>query len=65
MTLAVQINGKLKGEISLPAGSTQEAAEQAVKADPKLKTYLADQPILRVIYVADKLLSLVLENPKR
>ena len=65
VTLAVQINGKLKGEISLPAGSTQEAAEQAVKADPKLKTYLADQPILRVIYVADKLLSLVLENPKR
>ena len=61
VTIAVQINGKLRGEVTLPHGATQAQVEQAAQAEPNIKRYLANQTIKRVIYVPNKLLSLVLQ----
>ncbi len=59
ITLAVQINGKLRGQISLAANTTQEDAEKVVLSDEKISKHLEGKEIKRVIYVPNKLLSYV------
>lgn len=59
VTIAVQINGKVRGEVSLARESTEVDVKAAAIAEKKLATYLEGKEILRVIYVKDKLLSLV------
>jgi leucyl-tRNA synthetase len=57
--IAVQINGKLRGELEVEAGITQEETLKLVEQEPKLQTQLAGKEIKRVIFVQDKLISLV------
>jgi leucyl-tRNA synthetase len=59
VTLAVQVNGKLRGTITLPKGSDQEAAEAAALAEPSVVRGLAGKAPRRVIVVPDKIVNLV------
>ena len=59
-SIAVQINGKIRGEIKLAVGASEADALKAVSQDQKLKAYLGDAAPKRVIYIQDKLLSLVI-----
>lgn len=56
--VVVQINGKVRAQLVLPAGTPQEAALEAALADPKVQKHLAGRSPKRVIYVPDKILSL-------
>jgi leucyl-tRNA synthetase len=58
-TVAVQVNGKVRGTIELPAGATEDAALAAARAEPNVARHLADVEIRRVIHVPDRLLNLV------
>ena len=55
----VQINGKLKGKLTVAAGLDKEALEQAAKNDVKIKGLLEGKTIKKVIVVPGKLVNLV------
>jgi leucyl-tRNA synthetase len=59
VTLAVQVNGKVRGTLELPAGAAQEAALSRAKAEPNVARHLEGVEIRRVIHVPDRLLNLV------
>lgn len=57
--LVLQVNGKHRGELLVPVGTTQERALEIVQADPKLAVHIADKLLKRVVYVPGKILNLV------
>ncbi len=57
--IAVQINGKLKGRITVAADADQDAAMEAVEADDKLKAELSGKNIVKTIYVKGKIVNIV------
>jgi leucyl-tRNA synthetase len=59
VTLAVQVNGKLRATISLPRGSDSAAAEAAALAEPNVRRGLAGKPPRRIVVVPDKIVNLV------
>ncbi len=58
--LVVQVNGKVRDRVVLPAGSPEADARAAVWALPRIREHLAGKEPRRVIYVADKLFNIVL-----
>jgi leucyl-tRNA synthetase len=59
--IAVQINGKLKGTITLSPEATQEQAYNAVNEDAKLAMHLNDKTIIKIIFVKGKLINIVVK----
>lgn len=59
ITLPVQVNGKRRGEITLPAGADDAAVEAAALALPAVAGILAGQPPRRVIVVKDRIVNVV------
>nr|MBA2727798.1 leucine--tRNA ligase [Parachlamydiaceae bacterium] len=59
VTYVVQINGKVRGRFELPKDQTQEVILEAAKANPNIDKHLEGKPIQKVIFVPNKLLSLV------
>ncbi|HET6522609.1 MAG TPA: class I tRNA ligase family protein, partial [Geminicoccaceae bacterium] len=59
VTLAVQVNGRLRGTIELPVGSPREVAEAAALGEPRVTRELAGRPPRRVIVVPDKIVNVV------
>ncbi len=60
MTLAVQINGKVRAEILVPADISEPEALKTAKADEKVAKYLNGQKIKKEIYVEGRLISFVI-----
>ena len=61
MTLAIQVNGKVRGEIDVPTDISEEEAIAAAKEESKVADYLAGKTIQKTIYVPGRLVSLVVE----
>jgi leucyl-tRNA synthetase len=59
LTLAVQVNGKVRSEIVVPTNISGEEAILAAKADIKVAPYLKDKSLKKEIYVHGRLVSLV------
>ncbi len=57
--LVIQVNGKRRGEISVPADAEPEAIKSIVLANEKLNTWTNHQPVQKVIVVPKKLVSIV------
>jgi leucyl-tRNA synthetase len=57
--IPVQINGKLRGKIVVPADAAEELIEEHALADEKVKAAIAGKKIVRKIYVPGKLLNIV------
>jgi leucyl-tRNA synthetase len=60
MTIAVQINGKLRAEIELPTAADEQQVSTAALANERVQTYLSEHKIKKTIYVAGRLISFVL-----
>ncbi len=60
ITLAVQVNGKVRSEIVVAADITEEDAIAAAKSDEKIATQIAGRPVKKAIYVPGRLVSLVI-----
>ncbi|HSX15850.1 MAG TPA: leucine--tRNA ligase [Candidatus Saccharimonadales bacterium] len=61
VTLAVQVNGKLRGTVQVPTGCDEATATEAAKADPKIAANLDGKQIVKAIYVPGKLLNFVVK----
>jgi leucyl-tRNA synthetase len=59
VTLAVQVNGKLRSEILVSADVSEPEAIEAAKSDEKVAPYIAGKAIKKAIYVPGRLVSLV------
>ncbi|MEO0054755.1 MAG: hypothetical protein RLZZ50_702, partial [Verrucomicrobiota bacterium] len=57
--VVVQICGKKRAELILPAGASEEVAVAAAKAHPDVSAFLAGKDIKRIIYVSGKILNIV------
>jgi leucyl-tRNA synthetase len=57
--IAVQILGKVRGKLVIPADATQDAVLDMVKADSHLASLLDGKQIVKVIYVPKKLINIV------
>ena len=61
LTLPVQINGKLKGTISVSLNAEQDVVLETAKADGKIAAALEGKQIVKVIYVKNKMLNVVVK----
>jgi leucyl-tRNA synthetase len=59
ITLVLQVNGKVRGRISMPVGLTEEDARNAALQDESVLRHLQGQAPRKVIYVAGKLVNIV------
>ncbi|MDB4964195.1 MAG: leucyl-tRNA synthetase [Myxococcales bacterium] len=59
MVIAVQVLGKLRGQIEVPPDATEATILAAAKADHKVQQFLAGKPIKREIYVKGRLVNFV------
>ena len=57
--LPVQVNGKLRDLVSIPAGLSESEIEQIVLARDKIRAQLENQEIVRVIQVPGRLVNVV------
>ena len=59
--IVVQVNGKVRGKLSMPADVAKDAAVAAAKADEKICAAIGGKTILKEIYVPGKLVNLVVK----
>lgn len=58
VTLAVQINGKMRGTLQVAVDASQDQVFELVKVDEKLATYLTGE-IKKLIYVPGKIMNII------
>jgi leucyl-tRNA synthetase len=59
VTVVVQVNGKVRGRLGLNRGATEAEALAAARSDARVAAHLDRRELRRVVYVQDRLLSLV------
>jgi len=59
--IPVQVNGKLRARITVPADASQELMRERALADEKIKTTIAGREIVKVIIVPGKLVNVVVK----
>jgi leucyl-tRNA synthetase len=59
LTLVVQINGKLRDKLVVPTSIGEEEAKKQVLASPKVIKHLEGKEPFKIIYVAGKLINIV------
>jgi leucyl-tRNA synthetase len=57
--IPVQVNGKVRGKVSVPAGADEKAMEAAALADDKIKAAIEGKSVRKVIVVKGKLVNVV------
>ncbi len=57
--LIIQINGKVRGKLGITAGLDDETISQKAFTDPKIKEYVGDKPVKRVVIVKGRLVNIV------
>jgi leucyl-tRNA synthetase len=59
VTLAVQVNGKLRGTIEVAVGAAKEAIEAQAMADPAVQRAIAGLTVRKVVVVPGKIVNIV------
>jgi leucyl-tRNA synthetase len=59
LTLVVQVNGKLRGQIEVAADAGEDAIQAAALAEPNVQKFMAGAPPRKVIIVPRKLVNVV------
>ncbi len=57
--LVVQVNGKVRGKVTVPAGADDEALRQAALAEPNVARTLEGQTVRKVIVIPGRLVNVV------
>ena len=57
--VVVQVNGKVRARLEMPAGSDKDAVQAAALAEANVQRHLADGAIRKVIHIPDRLLNIV------
>ncbi len=57
----IQVNGKLRGKVSLPAEADNQAIEAAARADARVAEWLAGKNVVKTIIVPGRLINFVVK----
>src|SRR3989338_445841 len=60
--IAVQVNGKVRGEIDMVPGMAQSKAEELARLEKNVAKYLGASIVKKVVYVEGRTLNFVVEN---
>jgi len=60
--IAIQINGKLRGKVTVDSNIPQKEIEEIAKEQENIKKYIVNKDIKKIIYVDKKLLNLVVSE---
>jgi leucyl-tRNA synthetase len=58
--IVVQVNGRVRGKLKVAAGMTEEQIVPLAKAEPGVAAHLEGKRVVKIIFLADKLVNLVL-----
>ena len=58
--MVVQVNGKLRGKITVAMSDTKESIEKTALAEENVKKYIDNKPIRKIIVVPKKLVNIVI-----
>lgn len=59
LTVVIQINGKLRGKIDIPASASKEEVEKLAAAEPSVQKHLEGLTIRKIIVIPQKLVNIV------
>jgi leucyl-tRNA synthetase len=59
--IVVQVNGKIRERFQAPAGSSQDSLEKTALALPKVREWIGDKEVAKVVVVKDRLVNVVLK----
>ncbi len=59
VTIVVQVNGKLRGQIEVPNPPAEEVVMAAVKSNEKIQNWVAGKQVVKTVYVPGKLVNVV------
>jgi len=59
--IVVQVNGRVRGKVKVPAGTSQGEVTKLADADAGAAAHLAGKSVVKVIFVQDKLLNIVVK----
>jgi leucyl-tRNA synthetase len=57
--ISVQVLGKMRARVSVPADASEEQAVQAALADANVQKFVDGKPVKKAIYVKGKLVNIV------
>ncbi len=60
LTLPVQVNGKIRSQIVISNGVDEEEIKSIATSDEQVKKWIEDAEIKKIIYIKDKLVSIVI-----
>src|SRR3989339_115240 len=61
VSIAVQVNGKLRGTVEVPINSSQNDVKDLLLNDEKIKKHLDEKEIVKEIYVPNKIYNIVVK----
>jgi leucyl-tRNA synthetase len=59
VNIAVQVNGKLRGQVSVSAGAAEEDLREAAAADPKIRSWIDGKTVKKVVVIPKRLVNFV------
>jgi len=59
ITVPVQVNGKVRGRLTVPANASEQELEALALADPAVKTHIAGKTVKKVVVAKGRLVSIV------
>ncbi|HQU14970.1 MAG: leucine--tRNA ligase [Chromatiales bacterium 21-64-14] len=57
--IVVQVNGRLRGRVEVPAGGDREVLEAAALGDPNVQRFLEGRPVRKLVVVPGRLVNIV------
>jgi leucyl-tRNA synthetase len=61
VVIPVQVNGKVRGRLTVAADATEEELERAALADPAVTAYTAGKTVVKVVVAKGRLVSIVVK----
>lgn len=59
ITLVIQVNGKIRDKITVPVSITEDEAKKLALNRDRIKAYIKDNKVARIIYVPQRLVNIV------
>lgn len=59
VTIVVQVNGKVRSRVNVPANAGKNIVEEIVLKDPKVTPWTLDKEVKKIIYIPNKIFNIV------
>ena len=59
LEIPVQVNGRLRGKVKVPAGAGEADVVTQAKTEPSVAAHVAGKQVKKIIFVPDKLVNIV------